>query len=120
MLGDGGDMKLIDGGALLFRLLAPIGGNIAKERGGRMVGGKLRGRMRKEKIFGEAALVFGNGREALELFGVHDGEVETGFGAVIEEHGIDDFARTRRQPKRDVGNAENGARVWKGALDEAD
>src|SRR5216683_5088933 len=120
MLGDGGDVELIDGGALFFRLLAPIGGNIAEERGFRMVDREFRGRMREEKIFGEAALVFGDRGEAFEFFGVDDGEIETGFGAVIEEDGIYDFARARGQAEGDVGNAEDGARVWKGALDEAD
>src|ERR1700719_2745819 len=84
-----------------------------------MVRWNIRGRMREEEIFSEAALVFGNRGEALEFLGVDDGEVETGFGAVIEEDGIHDFARARGQAEGDVGNAENGARVGKGALDEA-
>src|SRR5258708_16042504 len=85
-----------------------------------MVRWNIRGRMREEKIFGEAALVFGNGGEALEFLGVDDGEIEAGFGAVIEEDGVDDFARARGQAEGDVGNAEDGARVWKGALGEGD
>src|SRR5258707_14679992 len=85
-----------------------------------MVRRNIRGRMREEKIFGEAALVFGNGGEALEFLGVDDGEIEAGFGAVIKENGIHDFARARGEAEGDVGNAEDGARVWKGALDEAD
>src|SRR5216684_6317684 len=84
-----------------------------------MVRWNIRGRMREEEIFGEAALVFGDRSEAFEFFGVDDGEVETGFGAVIEEDGVDDFARAGRQAEGDVGNTENSARVWKGALDEA-
>src|SRR5258707_7873630 len=85
-----------------------------------MVRRNIRGRMREEKIFGEAALVFGNGGEALEFLGVDDGEIEAGFGAVIKENGIHGFARARGQAEGDVGNGEDGARVWKGALDEAD
>src|SRR6266481_3241790 len=85
-----------------------------------MVRWNIRGRMREEKIFGEAALVFGNGGEALEFLGVDDGEIEAGFSAVIKENGIHDFARACGQAEGDVGNAEDGARVWKGALDEAD
>src|SRR6266478_6088812 len=119
MLGDRGDVELIYGGALLFRLLAPIGWDIAKEGGFRMAGGDFRGRMGEEEIFGKAAFVFGNGSEALEFFGVDDGEVETGFRAVIEEDGVYDFARAWRQAEGDVGNTENGARVRKGALNEA-
>src|SRR5258708_37126705 len=84
-----------------------------------MVRWNIRGRMREEEIFGEAALVFGDRSEAFEFFGVDDGEVETGFGAVIQEDGIYDFARARGQAEGNVGNAENGARVGKGALDEA-
>ena len=38
MLGDGRDMKLVYRGALLFRLLAPVRGNIAEQRGTRMIG----------------------------------------------------------------------------------
>src|SRR5258708_22250199 len=120
MLGDGGDVELIYGGALLFRLLATVRGNIGQERGLGMIGRDVRGRMGEEKIFGEAALVFGNGGEAVEFFGVDDGEAQAGFGAVIEEDGIYDFACAWRQAERDVGNAEDGARVGEGALDVAD
>src|SRR6266851_4301764 len=84
-----------------------------------MVRWNIRGRMREEEIFGEAALVFGDRSEAFEFFGVDDGEIEAGFGAVIQEDGIHDFARACGQAEGDVGNAEDGARVWKGALDEA-
>src|SRR4029077_12626769 len=84
-----------------------------------MVRWNIRGRMRKEEILSEAAFVFGDGGEAFEFFSVDDSEVETGFGAVIEEDGIYDFARAWRQAEGDVGNAEDGARVGKGPLDEA-
>src|SRR5260370_30071958 len=96
------------------------GGEIRGERGARMVGGDFRWRMGEEKIFREAALVLGDAREALEFFGVDDGEVEASLGAVIEEDGIYDFARAWRQAEGDVGNAEDGARIGEGALDEAD
>ncbi len=61
----------------------------------------------EEQGFGEAAFFFGNGGEPLELLSVDDGEVESGFGAVIEEDGIDDFARGGRQAERDIGDAED-------------
>src|SRR6202007_3347853 len=75
MLGDGCDVKLMDGGALLLGLPAPVRRNVAKERGAGMIGRNVRGRMREEKIFGEAALVFGDRSEALDFLGVDDGEV---------------------------------------------
>src|SRR6266481_389127 len=84
-----------------------------------MVRWNIRGRMREEQIFSEAPLVFGNRGEAFEFLGVDDGEVETGFGAVIQEDGIYDLAGPRGQTEGDVGNAEDGARVGKGALDKA-
>src|SRR4029077_13899179 len=84
-----------------------------------MVRWNIRGRMRKEEILSEAAFVFGDGGEAFEFFGVDDGEVETGFGAVIQEDGIHDFARAWRQAEGNVGNAEDGARVGQRAPDEA-
>src|ERR1700687_4526137 len=84
-----------------------------------MVLWNIRGRMREEEILSEAAFVFGNRGEALEFLCVDDSEIETGFGAVIQEDGIHDFARARGQTEGDVGNAEDGARVGKGALDEA-
>src|SRR5258707_102399 len=112
MLGDGGDVELIYGGALLFVLFAPVGGNIAEERSFRMVDREFRGRMREEEIFGEAALVFGDRSEAFEFFGVDDGEIEAGFGAVIQEDGIYDFARARGQAEGDeIGRASCRERV---------
>ncbi len=118
MFGDGGDMELIYGGALLFRLLAPISGNIAEKRGFRMVSRDFRGRMREQQIFRKAALVFGNGGEALKLFGVDDGQVEASLGAVIEKDGIDDFARASGQTKGDIGDAQNSAHIRESLLDE--
>src|SRR5580704_4924140 len=117
MLGDGGDVELIDGGALLFRLLAPIGGDITEKLGARMIGGNFRRRMREEKILSEAALVFRNAGESLELFRIDDGQVQASLGAVIEEYRINDFPRACRQAEGNVGNAENGTRVGKSALD---
>src|SRR5690348_11661355 len=84
-----------------------------------MVRWNIRGRMGEEEILSEAALVFGDRGEAFEFLGVDDGEIETGFGAVIQEDGIYDFARAWREAEGDVGNAENGARIGKSAFDEA-
>src|SRR6266849_3926520 len=119
MLGDGRDVKLVYGGALLLRLFAPVRGNIVQKRGARMIGGEFNWRMREEKIFSKPALVFGNRSEALKFFGVDDGQVKARFGAVVKKNRIDDFARPSRQSERNVGNAQNGARVWQRTLDEA-
>src|SRR5260221_14753011 len=98
MFGNRRDMKLVYGGALLFRLLAPVRGNIAEQRGTRMIGGKFRGRVREEKIFRKPPLVFRNRSEALEFFRVDNGQVQAPFGAVVKENGVDHLAGPSRQP----------------------
>src|SRR5712672_409335 len=118
MLGNRCNVKLVYYGALLFRLLAPVRGNVAQKRGARMIGGKVRRWMREEKIFGKPALMFRNRREAFQFFGVDDSQVQARFGAVVKENRIDHFARPGRQPEGNVGNAENGARVRQRSLDE--
>src|SRR6185437_3891855 len=119
MLGDGGDVKLVDGGFLLARLAAPIGGGVAQEHGLGMTGGKGARRRIEEQVFGKGAFGFGNRGEARDAFGVDDGEIEAGLRAVIQEHGIDDFARAGGKAEGDVGNTEHGADVRKLLLDEA-
>src|SRR6185437_9265760 len=119
MLGDGGDVKLVDCGFLLARLAAPIGGGVAQEHGLGMTGGKGARRRIEEQVFGKGAFGFGNRGEALDAFGVDDGEIEAGLRAVIQEHGIDDFARAGGKAEGDVGNTEHGADVRKLLLDEA-
>ena len=46
----------------------------------------------EEEVFSELAFLGWDGGEALELFCVDDGEVETGLGAVVKEDAVDDFA----------------------------
>src|SRR5258708_26876139 len=104
MLGNRRDMKLVYGSALLFRLLAPVRGNIAEQRGTRMIGGEFRRRMREEKIFRKPPLVFRNRSKAFEFFRVDNGQVQARFGAVVEENGIDHFARPTRQTQANIGN----------------
>src|SRR5712675_2749851 len=113
------DMKLVYCGPLLFRLLAPVRGNIAEQRGTRMIDGKFRRRMREEKIFRKPPLVLRNRSEALEFFSVDNGQVQARFGAVVKENGIDHFARPSRQPEGNIGNAENSARVRQRSLNES-
>ena len=62
----------------------------------------------------------GNGGKSFQFLGIHDGEIEPGFRAVVEEDRIDDFTGTRGQTEGDVGDAEDGFDVAGCALDEAD
>ncbi len=71
------------------------------------------GRRVEQQALRQAALFGWNGREALQLLGVDDGQVEAGLGRVIKENRIDHFARRRRQAEGDVRDAQNG-------LDERD
>ena len=43
-----------------------------------------------------------------DLGGMHDGRVETRFDCLMEEDGVEDHARGRIQPERDVRDAERG------------
>jgi hypothetical protein len=92
MLGDGRDVELVDGRALLGRLLAPV-----LRRGAQILVLGIRGRRVKEQALRQPPLFFGNRREPLQFFGVDDGQVQARFGAVIEEDGVHHFARRRRQ-----------------------
>ncbi len=95
MLGDGRDVKLIDGRFLLRRLLAPVGRRAAQIGGFGMTFGNFRGGVLNSKAFGELAFVLGNRAEALDALGVDDGQIEPRLGAVVQENGIDHFARAR-------------------------
>ena len=68
---------------------------------------RTRRRSVEEQVLRQAALLFGNGGEALQLFGVDDGQIEPGLGAVIEEDGVHHFARRGGQAERDVGDAQH-------------
>ena len=57
--------------------------------------------------------------KALDALGIDDGQIESGLGAVVEENGIDHFARAWRQTERNVGNAQHGAHVRDFLLDDA-
>ena len=50
--------------------------------------------------------------------GIHDGEIESGLGAVVEKNGIDNFASARRQAERNVGDSQHGAHVRDLLLDQ--
>src|SRR5258708_36451595 len=102
MLGNRRDMKLVYGSALLFRLLAPVRGNIAEQRGTRMIGGKFRRGMREEKNFRKPPLVVRNRRETLELFRVDNSQGQARFGAGVKENGVDHFARPTPPTEGDI------------------
>lgn len=62
----------------------------------------LRRNVVEQEVLGQLALVLGNRRETLDAFGIDDGEIEACLGAVIEEDGVNNLARARWQPERDV------------------
>ena len=49
-----------------------------------------------------------------------DGEIEPGLDAVVEEDGVEDFARGRVEPERNVGDAEDGQDAGHSLLDQPD
>ena len=64
MLGNRRDVELVDGGFLFLALLAPVGGQAAKQRGIRMIGRNVFRRRVEQEIFGELAFVLGNRRQS--------------------------------------------------------
>ncbi len=120
VIGDGGDVELVDGDFFFARLGAPVFGGGAEEIVAGVIGGDGGGRGVEEKMLGEAALVFRDGGVSFQLFGVDDGEVKAGFGGVIKEYGVDHFAGGGGEAEADVGDAEDGFDEGDFALDEAD
>ena len=102
-------MELVDGDLLFAGLLAPVFGSR-----------DARGRRVEQQILRQAALFFGERGEAFQAFGVDDGEVEAGFGRVVEEHGVHHFARGRRQAEGDVGDSQHRLDVGDFGLHHAD
>ena len=100
MLGDGGDVELVDGG-LLFRRSAArqSSGAVRSDSSSASAGGVLKSRFSARRRSSS-----GMRREALQLLRVDDGQIEPGLGAVIEEDRVHHFARRRRQAE---------ARCWK-------
>ena len=120
MLGDRGDVKLIDGDFLLAALRAPVFGDVFECRGIGMIRRDAGRRRIEEQMLGEAALFLGNRGEALDFFGVDDGQIESAFGAVIEKNGIDHFSGGSGQAEGNIGNAQNGFDARDFFLDQAD
>jgi len=75
VLSNGSDVVLIDGDALFLALLTPVGGNIAKQRSIGVIRRNIFGRMRKEQIFREFALVRGNRSKTFDFLRIDDGQV---------------------------------------------
>src|SRR5713101_6811977 len=97
MLRNRSDVKLVDGGFLLARLRTPVRGRAAKKDSLRMSLRNFRRRIIEEQALCQFALVLGDGREALDAFGVDDREIETCLGAIVKKNGIDHLARSGRQ-----------------------
>ena len=89
-------------------LLAPIRGCAAKNRS---LGcpPEFPRWMIEQQILRELAFVLGDRGEALDAFGIDDGEIEARFRAVVEENGVHHLARAGGQTEADVGNPEHGA-----------
>ena len=86
VLRDGCDVILIHRRFLLFALFAPIGGYVRQQRRLGMLRRHLRGWMREKQIFCQPAFVFRNGSKSFQSLGVHDGQIEAGFRAVIQKY----------------------------------
>ena len=113
IFGDARDVELVDRRSLFARLLTPVLGRVAG------IGSGHRRRVEQQPL-GEMALFFGDGGEALQLLRVDDGEIETGFCAVIKEDRVDDFARRCGQAERDIRDAEHRLDVRDLLLDQPD
>ncbi len=73
-----------------------------------MIGRDLDRRPVEQQPLGHRALVRRDRREALELLGVHDREVEPGPGGVVEEDRVHHLAGRGRQPEGHVRDPEHG------------
>src|SRR5260370_38472811 len=85
-----------------------------------MNGGYILRRVRKQQVFREFALMWRNGCKPLDLFRVHDREVQTRLRAVIKENRIHHFPRARRQPEENIGNAQRRSNIRQTLLDQSD
>ena len=106
MLGDGGDVELIDGRLLLGASARASPPERCAAIRPASTGGVLNSRFSARRRSSS-----GMRREALQLLGVHDREVEPGLGAVVQEDRVHHFARRGGQAERDVRDAEHGLDV---------
>ena len=102
MVRDRRDVELVDGDLLLAGLPTPVLRSPAQFLGA------IDGRRVEEHVLGQAAFLFREGREPLELLRVHDRQVQPGFRRVVKEDGVDHLAGRCRQPEGHVRNAEEG------------
>ena len=103
MLGDGGDVELVDGGLLLARSAArQSSGAVRSDSSRHSAGGVLNSRSRPA---GAPPRECDAKRSSFSR--VDDRQVEPGLGAVVQEDRVDHFARRRRQAERDVRNPQH-------------
>ena len=102
MFGDRRNVELIDRRALLLVLLSPVRWSILQHLGTRIFRIYLFRWMLEQKIFRKLPLMFRNRRKPFELLRIHNRQIESCFGAVVQKNRIHHLARARRQSKRNV------------------
>ena len=73
-----------------------------------------------DQVEAHVALLVGDAAERLDLGGVHDGRVEAGLGALVQEHRVEHVPGSGVEAERDVGQAERGVHARQLLLDEPD
>ena len=119
MLRDRGDVVLVHRRFLFLALLSPIIRHVRQQCSLRVICRHIRWWVRKQQIFRQPSFVFRNGRKSLQLFGIHNRQIKSSLGAVIQKNRIHHFTRAWRQPERDVRNAKNRPCVWQSRLDQS-
>jgi hypothetical protein len=74
----------------------------------------------EEEVIGKEASLFGNFGIGTKFFGIHDGEVQTGLKAVIEEDGVEDFTGCGREAEAHVAKANKSEAVGQSSFDSTD
>ena len=104
--------------------LGALGFDVLKERselGQRIVGADFPVKLTPviNQVARNLLLLFTDAIQRFDLAGVDDGRVEPGFDRVVQEHGIQDHARSRIQAERNVRDPENCEAAGQLALDAA-
>ena len=73
-----------------------------------------------DQILGEAPLLLGNRRIALQPLGVDDRVVEARLDAVVKEDAVEHLTPRRRQAERDVGDPQDRPALGEALLDRLD
>ena len=83
MIRDRCDVQLVHRDALFAGLLPPVGGNIAQQRGPRMICRHILRRMLEEQILRQSPLMFRNGRKSLDALRIDDCQIKLRLRAVV-------------------------------------